>query len=123
LARLASYSVVIGEIAAALAGGADVRQVFYCQRAGAAAMPRPTPAEQEAAVAACVPVAVGTAYECLFTAGQRTEGQTVRSQAGAGGVGMAAIQLAKRAGATVISAFRVSGDVRLTRVCVSSDWG
>lgn len=68
-----------------------------------AAMTWPIPAGLDAARAACVPVAFGTAYECLFTAGKLAEGQTVLIHAGAGGVGMAAIQLAKRAGASVIS--------------------
>jgi NADPH2:quinone reductase len=53
--------------------------------------------------AACVPVAFGTAHDCLFNAGQLERGQTVLIHAGAGGVGMAAIQLAHRAGATVIA--------------------
>jgi NADPH:quinone reductase len=57
----------------------------------------------DAAPAACIPVAFGTAQECLFTAGRLEAGQTVLIHAGAGGVGMAAIQLAKRAGATVVS--------------------
>ena len=73
------------------------------RRAVPAAMTWPVPAGLDAARAACVPVAFGTAYECLFTAGNLGEGQTVLIHAGAGGVGMAAIQLAKRAGATVIS--------------------
>jgi NADPH2:quinone reductase len=72
-------------------------------RAVPAAMTWPIPAGLDAARAACVPVAFGTAYECLFTAGKLEPGQTVLIHAGAGGVGMAAIQLAKRAGATVIS--------------------
>ncbi len=52
---------------------------------------------------ACVPVAFGTADDCLFEFGRLVDGETVLVQAGAGGVGMAAIQLAKRAGATVIA--------------------
>jgi NADPH2:quinone reductase len=52
---------------------------------------------------ACVPVAFGTAHDCLFEFGHLSEGEAVLVQAGAGGVGMAAIQLAKRAGATVIA--------------------
>ena len=52
---------------------------------------------------ACVPVAFGTAHDCLFEFGHLKSGETVLVQAGAGGVGVAAIQLAKRAGATVIS--------------------
>ena len=53
--------------------------------------------------AACVPVAFGTAFECLFTAGDLQPGQTVLIHAGSGGVGMAAIQMARLAGATVIA--------------------
>jgi NADPH:quinone reductase len=52
---------------------------------------------------ACVPVAYGTAHDCLFEFGHLTQGETVLIQAGAGGVGMAAIQLAKRGGATTIA--------------------
>ncbi len=63
----------------------------------------PIPEGLDAARAAAVPVALGTAQECLFTAGHLEAGQTALIHAGAGGVGMAAIQLAKRAGATVIS--------------------
>jgi NADPH2:quinone reductase len=84
------------------------------RRAVPAAMTWPIPAELDAARAACVPVAFGTAHECLFTAGSLAEGQTVLIHAGAGGVGMAAIQLAKRAGATVIST--ASSDEKLNRL-------
>jgi NADPH2:quinone reductase len=63
----------------------------------------PIPDGVDAASAACVPVALGTAQECLFTAGNLQSGQTALIHAGAGGVGIAAIQLAKRAGATVLS--------------------
>jgi NADPH2:quinone reductase len=61
-----------------------------------------------------VPVAFGTAYECVFTAGDLTAGQSVLIHAGAGGVGMAAIQLARRAGATVIAT--ASSDEKLQRL-------
>lgn len=74
----------------------------------------PIPAGLDAARAACVPVAFPAAYECLFTAGNLAEGQTVLIHAGAGGVGMAAIQLAKHAGATVIST--ASSDEKLERL-------
>src|SRR4051794_2895324 len=74
----------------------------------------PIPDGLDAARAACVPVAFGTAQECLFTAGGLKEGQTVLVHAGAGGVGMAAIQLAKQAGATVLST--ASTDEKLERL-------
>ena len=74
----------------------------------------PMPDGLDAARAACVPVAFGTAQECLFTAGNLQAGQTALIHAGAGGVGMAAIQLAKQAGATVIST--ASSDEKLERL-------
>jgi len=54
-------------------------------------------------VVACVPVAFGTAHEALFELGRLEAGQTVLVHAGGGGVGLAAIQLAKVAGARVLS--------------------
>jgi NADPH2:quinone reductase len=49
----------------------------------------------------CVSVTCGTAHEGLFEFGRLTGGETALIQGGAGGVGVAAIQLAKEAGATV----------------------
>ena len=65
-------------------------------------------------VAACVPIAFGTADDCLFEFGRLTAGETVLIQAGAGGVGLAAIQLARRAGATVIAT--AGSDEKLARL-------
>ncbi len=84
------------------------------KRAVPAIMTWPIPDGLDAAVAAGVPVAVGTAQECLFTAGGLEAGQTALIHAGAGGVGMAAIQLAKAAGATVIAT--ASSDEKLERL-------
>jgi len=64
--------------------------------------------------AACVPIAFGTADDCLFEFGRLQAGETVLVQAGAGGVGLAAIQLAKRAGATVLAT--ASSDEKLERL-------
>jgi NADPH2:quinone reductase len=61
-----------------------------------------------------VPIAVGTADDCLFEFGKLHAGETVLVHAGAGGLGMAAIQLAKRAGATVLST--ASNDDKLGRL-------
>jgi NADPH2:quinone reductase len=66
------------------------------------------------AKAACVPIAFGTADDCLFEFGRLQKGETVLVQAGAGGVGLAAIQLAKRAGATVLAT--ASSDDKLERL-------
>jgi NADPH2:quinone reductase len=53
--------------------------------------------------AACVPVPFGTADDCLFEFGRLQAGETALIHAGASGVGIAAIQLAKRAGAQVLA--------------------
>jgi NADPH2:quinone reductase len=66
------------------------------------------------AAGACVPIAFGTADDCLFEFGHLRDGQTVLVQAGASGVGIAAIQLAKRAGATVLAT--ASSDEKLERL-------
>lgn len=65
-------------------------------------------------VAACVPIPFGTADDALFEFGHLKAGETVLVQAGASGVGLAAIQLAKRAGATVIAT--ASSDDKLNRL-------
>src|SRR3954466_5040863 len=112
----------VSEVAPGVEGRAAGDRVVALNAAGSHAERRtapaattwPIPAGLDAAPAACVPVAFGTAYECLFTAGNLTEGQTVLVHAGAGGVGMAALQLAKRAGATVIAT--ASSDEKLERL-------
>jgi len=53
-------------------------------------------------IAACVPIAFGTAHDSLFEFGRLQAGETALIHAGASGVGIAAIQLAHQAGATVI---------------------
>lgn len=62
-------------------------------------------------LAAPIPVTFGTADDCLFEFGHLKAGETVLVQAGASGVGVAAIQLAKRAGARVLAT--ASSDERL----------
>lgn len=64
--------------------------------------------------AACVPIPFGTADDCLFEFGRLRQGETVLIQAGASGVGLAAIQLAKRVGATVFAT--ASNDDKLARL-------
>jgi NADPH2:quinone reductase len=65
-------------------------------------------------LASVIPVAFGTADDCLFEFGHLKAGETVLVQAGASGVGVAAIQLAKRAGARVIAT--ASSDARLEKL-------
>src|SRR5438477_6463344 len=72
------------------------------------------PAGLDIVEAACVPVAWATADDCLFEFGHLRSGETVLVQAGASGVGLATIQLAKRAGATVLAT--ASSDEKLERL-------
>ncbi len=64
--------------------------------------------------AACIPIPFGTADDCLFEFGRLQSGESVLIHAGASGVGIAAIQLAKRAGATVLAT--ASSDAKLARL-------
>jgi NADPH:quinone reductase len=74
----------------------------------------PVPVGFDIKLAAAIPVPFGTADDCLFEFGKLKRGETVLVQAGASGVGVAAIQLAKRAGATVLAT--ASSDERLERL-------
>ena len=65
--------------------------------------------------AAGIPIEFGTAHDCLFEFGGLQAGETVLIQAGASGVGLAAIQLAKQAGASMVIA-TASSDDRLDRL-------
>lgn len=65
--------------------------------------------------AAVIPVTFGTADDCLFEFGRMKAGDVVLVQAGASGVGVAAIQLAARAGASMVLA-TASSDERLERL-------
>ncbi len=72
------------------------------------------PENMDLAQAACVPIAFGTAHDCLFEFGRLKAGEIVLVQAAAGGVGLAAVQLAKRAGARVLGT--ASSDEKLERL-------
>lgn len=65
--------------------------------------------------AAVIPVTFGTADDCLFEFGRMKKGEIVLVQAGASGVGVAAIQLAARAGASMVLA-TASSDERLEKL-------
>jgi NADPH2:quinone reductase len=87
----------------------------HAERAAAAAGATwPVPDGLDLEAAACVPIPFGTADDCLFEFGRLRPDESVLIQAGAGGVGMAAIQLAKRAGATVFAT--ASSDAKLDRL-------
>jgi NADPH2:quinone reductase len=76
------------------------------------------PDSMDIRTAAGIPVEFGTADDCLFEFGHLQAGETVLVQAGASGVGLAAIQLAKAAGATVVAT--ASSDDRVARL---ADYG
>lgn len=63
----------------------------------------PIPDGLTPAVAATIPVAFGTADDALFEFGKLHAGDTVLVRGATGGVGIAAVQLARTAGATVIA--------------------
>lgn len=72
------------------------------------------PDNLDIAKAAAIPVANGTAHECLHFHGRLKAGETVLVQAGASALGIGAIQLAKKAGARVLAT--ASSDERLARL-------
>jgi NADPH:quinone reductase len=74
------------------------------------ALPEGVTVEQGAGV----PVEFATAHDCLHEFGHLQAGESVLVQAGAGGVGLAAIQLARNAGATVLAT--ASSDERAERL-------
>ena len=78
----------------------------------------PIPDEMPIETGACIPIPFGTADDCLFEFGGLISGETVLIHAGASGTGLAGIQLAKRAGATV--AATASSAERLARL---ADYG
>ena len=63
----------------------------------------PIPDDMPYDVGACIPIPFGTADDSLFEFGKLQPGETVLIHAGASGTGLAGIQLAKRAGATVLA--------------------
>ena len=91
-----------GQPVVATMGFGSHAEVVSVNQASVWAVPEGVSLEQ----AAGVPIEFGTAHDCLFEFGGL--------QAGAGGVGLAAIQLAKAAGATVLAT--ASSNERLARL-------
>lgn len=100
----------VGDRVVALAANGSHAEVMAAKETSTWAVP----AGVDLTAVACVPVAFGTAHEALFAFGQLTKGQRVLVHAGAGGVGLAAIQLAKAAGAEVLTT--ASSDEKLERL-------
>jgi len=63
----------------------------------------PIPDHMDMTTGACIPIPFGTADDSLFEFGRLKAGESVLIHAGASGTGLAGIQLAKRAGATVFA--------------------
>lgn len=92
----------------------DVDGSHASLRAVKATQTWPVPSGLGMAEAAALPISFGTAHHCLFARGHLQAGETVLVPGGAGGVGLATIQLAHKAGATVIAT--VSGKERAERL-------
>jgi NADPH2:quinone reductase len=75
----------------------------------------PIPANLSFAEGAALPIVYPTAHLCLKDAGRMQPGETVLVHAGAGGVGLAAIQLARARGAGKI--FATAGGAAKLKVC------
>jgi NADPH:quinone reductase len=75
----------------------------------------PLPPNISLAEGATIPVAWPTAWIALFNRGRLVSGEQVLILAAAGGVGIAAVQLAKAAGARVIAATRGTDKLALCR--------
>ena len=89
----------VGDKVCALLGGGG-----YAEKAAVPAdMVLPIPEGLSFAEAAAIPEAFATSYLNLCLEGQMKSGETVFIQAGASGLGMAAIQLAKALGAKVVT--------------------
>jgi NADPH2:quinone reductase len=99
-----------GDVVVATMGAGSHAELASVPAGSVYKVPEGMPAD----VAAAIPIEFGTADDCLFEFGHLQAGETVLVQAGASGVGLAAVQLAKAAGATVIAT--ASDDGRLKRL-------
>lgn len=117
--QAAGHVVEVGAQVKSLKAGQRVTTVMlWGSHAELRAVPEvlcwPVPDTLDIKRAAAIPVPFGTADDCLFEFGRMKAGETVLVHAAAGAVGLAAIQLAKRAGATVIAT--ASSDARLAQI-------
>jgi len=74
----------------------------------------PIPDDLDMMIAAAAPIAFGTAHDAVVEYGQLQAGETVLIQGAAGGVGIAAVQIAREHGGIVIGT--ASGAERLERL-------
>jgi NADPH2:quinone reductase len=98
------------KVCALLGGGGYAEQVALPEH-----MAMPIPDGLSMVEAAAIPEAFATSYLNLCIEGGMKEGETVLIQAGASGLGMAAIQLAKTLGATVMTTVSTTEKVDFVR--------
>jgi putative PIG3 family NAD(P)H quinone oxidoreductase len=112
VARIASDVTewAVGDRVMGLVGGGSYAEYVVVHEGEAI----PVPAHFTAAEAAAIPEAFITAHDALITQCHLREGETVVVHAAASGVGTAAVQLAKAAGARVIGTVR--SESKLERV-------
>jgi NADPH:quinone reductase len=101
LGRGATRFVLGDRVMAVVGGGAQAELAVVHERAA-----MPVPDELDWTAAGGVPEAFTTAHDALFTQAELTVGERVLVHGAAGGVGMAAVQLATMAGARVTATVR-----------------
>lgn len=84
-----------------VAGGGQAQRIVVHER-----IAMPVPESLDWAAAGCLPEVFCTAYDALFTQANLQSGERVLINGGAGGVGTAAIQLARLVGATPVATVR-----------------
>jgi NADPH2:quinone reductase len=75
----------------------------------------PVPDGLDLTIAACLPLTYGTAHAALHWRGRLTRGETVLVLGAAGGVGLAAVEVARAAGARVIATASTEAKRELVR--------
>ena len=101
----ASGAFSVGQkVAGCLVGGGAMAEEVVVPRASG--MVFPVPPEMDPRQAAAFPVAYGTSHVALVHRARLRSGQSVLVLGAAGGVGLAAVQIAKAAGATVVAVAR-----------------
>jgi NADPH:quinone reductase-like Zn-dependent oxidoreductase len=91
--------VSVGDAVVGFAFSGSHAELFAVEEHHAYAVPK----GMDLATAATVPIEFGTASDALFEFGRLVKGETVVVRGAAGGVGVAALELAAAAGATVIA--------------------
>lgn len=113
-ARVGDPVLVDGFAAGPRSGGA-YRTYGGFASYGVATVVHPIPTGLSADEACCILGNYETAYHCLVTRGRLTKGERVLVLGASGSTGLAAVQLAKAIGATVIAAGRSDGKLAIVK--------